>query len=95
MAGIDVRRDGGSLRYVLEVLDEENPVTNINVSIHILQICRVEREWSSGWRLMSVAVEAGRGRAGNPHIPICFGGELPAHSQDKGGPETGMNKMSK
>ena len=29
--------------------------------------------------------EAGGGKR-IAHIPICFGGELPAHSQNKGGP---------
>jgi hypothetical protein len=30
----------------------------------------------------ALITEAGRGTR-NAHIPICFGGELPAHSQDK------------
>lgn len=89
MQGNAASVDGGAAGdsdNVLEVLDEENPNKNTKLACMYrrhLQLNTYDAPFCGGQELVA---ETGRGRR-NAHIPICFGGELPAHSQDKGGPK--------
>lgn len=71
----------GSLGNVLEVLDEKYPVKQPTLAMIMVDCTREEFILQ-----LQRDVAAGGAEKSNLHIPICFGGELPAHSQDKSGP---------
>lgn len=78
------------IRYILEVLDEENPVKKrkkrlARVTSKCQGSARPNDQAVDGEMALVLRIREGHGKS-NSHVPIGFGGELSAHSQRRESP---------